>query len=73
MSNRPPERPTVLPLAYEEPEMDLNYLYHRHQVSLFMADNARSDAARGAHRELAEHYAAQIADAKMRSSILVAE
>lgn len=44
--------------------MDLNYLYHRHQVSLFMADNARSDAARRVHREFAERYAGQIADRK---------
>jgi hypothetical protein len=44
--------------------MDLNYLYHRHQVSLFMADNAASDAARSIHRELADRYASEIADAK---------
>jgi hypothetical protein len=45
-------------------KMDLNYLYHRHQVSLFMADNARPDAARRVHRELASRYAAQIADSR---------
>ena len=44
--------------------MDLNYLYHRQQVSLLMADHARSDAARRAHRELADRYGAEIADAK---------
>lgn len=44
--------------------MDLNYLYHRQQVSLLMAEYARSDAARRAHRELANRYGAQIADAK---------
>jgi hypothetical protein len=44
--------------------MDLNYLYQRHQVSLFMADNAASDEARRVHRELADRYAARIADAK---------
>lgn len=44
--------------------MDLNYLYHRRQVSLFMAENARSDAARRVHLELAERYAGQIADTK---------
>lgn len=44
--------------------MDLNYLYHRHQVSLFMAHNARSEAARRVHRELASRYAEQITDAK---------
>jgi hypothetical protein len=52
--------------------VDLNYLYHRHQVSLFMADNARSEAARGVHRELAAQYAAQIADAKTPSPVFVA-
>ena len=44
--------------------MDLNYLYRRHQVSLFMADNAASEQARDVHRELAGRYASQIADAK---------
>lgn len=44
--------------------MDLNYLYHRHQVSLFMAHNARSEAARRVHREFASRYAAQITDVK---------
>ena len=44
--------------------MDLNYLYHRHQVSLFLADNAGSKQTRGEHRELAAGYAAEIARAK---------
>lgn len=44
--------------------MDLNYLYQRHQVSLFMAENAACDEARRAHRELANSYAARIAGAK---------
>lgn len=44
--------------------MDLNYLYHRRQISLFMADNAASEAARRVHFELAETYAARIAAAK---------
>jgi hypothetical protein len=44
--------------------MDLNDLYHRHQVSLFMADNAASDDARRTHRELAHRYAGQIAEVK---------
>jgi hypothetical protein len=52
--------------------MDLNYLYHRHQVSLFMADNATSDAARRIHRELAERYAGQISDAKRPLGLVVA-
>lgn len=41
--------------------MDLNYLYHRHQVSLFMAANAASEVVRRAHRELADAYASRIA------------
>ena len=44
--------------------MDLNYLHHRHQVSVFMADNAASDEARKVHRELADRYAARIAAVK---------
>lgn len=44
--------------------MDLNYLYQRHQVSLFMADNAASQQARRVHRELADTYASRIAEAK---------
>ena len=45
--------------------MDFNYLYQRHQVSLFMAQHARSEAARRIHGEFAERYAATIADAKL--------
>ena len=48
--------------------MDLNYLYQRHQVSLFMADNAASEGARRAHRELARGYASRIAVARDRST-----
>jgi hypothetical protein len=44
--------------------MDLNYLYHRHQLSLFMADNAASEEARRIHRNLADAYAMRIADLK---------
>ena len=51
--------------------MDLNYLYHRHQVSIFMADNAASEQARSVHRELADRYAARIADAKI-SHVMIA-
>jgi tartrate dehydratase alpha subunit/fumarate hydratase class I-like protein len=47
--------------------MDLNYLYQRHQVSLFMAENAACEQARRAHRELAEGYAARIGEAKLSS------
>ena len=40
--------------------MDLNYLYHRHQVSDFMSNNAASAGSRRAHRGLAEGYSAAI-------------
>ena len=36
--------------------MDLNYLYHRHQVLLFMADNADCERSHRVHRELADRY-----------------
>lgn len=45
--------------------MDLNYLYQRQQVSMFMAVNAGSEQARRAHRELADRYSARIADARI--------
>ena len=51
----------VLPLTNLEQDMDLNYLYHRHQVSLYLAEQAVSEEARRAHRELASGYAARIA------------
>lgn len=44
--------------------MDLNYLYHRQQVSHFMAANAASPAVRRVHRELADRYASRIAAMK---------
>jgi len=44
--------------------MDLNYLYHRHQVSLFMADNAACEQSRLAHRGLVAAYAEKIEAAK---------
>ena len=50
-----------------EQHMDLNYLYHHHQVSLFMADNADCERSRRVHRELAQGYAARIAQAKTPS------
>lgn len=46
------------------PPLDLNYLYRRHQVSLFMADNAASAPARRAHRALADAYGGRIAAAR---------
>lgn len=46
--------------------MDLNYLYERQQVSLFMADNANCEQARSAHRGLAEGYGKKIAEEKSK-------
>ncbi|MEI9926650.1 MAG: hypothetical protein WDN44_01690 [Sphingomonas sp.] len=41
--------------------MDLNYLLHRHQVSLMRAAGAAGLEARHAHRALARGYAGRIA------------
>jgi len=49
--------------------MDLNYLYHRQQISLFMAGNGASAAAREVHRQLAEGYAARIASMRFSSRL----
>lgn len=40
--------------------MALNYLLHRHQVSLMKADAAASPQARATHRGLASGYAERI-------------
>lgn len=40
--------------------MDLNYLFHRHQVSLMRADAAICVESRHAHRALARSYADEI-------------
>lgn len=42
--------------------MDLNYLFHRHGMSLLMANHAACDTSRRAHREMAAAYAVRIAD-----------
>ena len=44
--------------------LDLNYLYHRHQVSLFRAANGATQVARRVHSELADGYASLIATAR---------
>ncbi len=41
--------------------MDLNYLYHRHQVALAAAFAAKSLEARASHHGFADAYAAAIA------------
>ena len=50
--------------------MDLNYLYHREQVSLMRADAAASPKARLSHQGLARGYARLIA--KVRGSAATA-
>ena len=52
--------------------MDLNYLYFRHQVSLYRAENAACEDARRVHRRLADGYAALIAGARCPPSPLLA-
>lgn len=49
--------------------MDLNYLFHRHQVSLMMAAAATGREAHRAHRGLAQRYAASIAAAQERIQV----
>jgi hypothetical protein len=44
--------------------MDLNDLYQRHQISLFMAEDGSSEEVRQIHREFGKRYAERIADAK---------
>lgn len=46
--------------------MDLNYLLHRHQVSLVRPSNAACVDARSVHRELAIGYAARITETRER-------
>lgn len=46
--------------------MDLNYLFHRQQVSMMMSAAARGAEARLAHAQLASRYATQIAAAQTR-------
>lgn len=45
--------------------MNLDYLYQRHQISVFMADNASCEEARQAHRGLADGYAMRILEARL--------
>ena len=43
--------------------VDLNYLFHRQQVERTRAENAESEEARNAHKELAVSYEEQIESA----------
>ena len=47
--------------------MDLNYLYFRHQVSLFRSENAACEPSRLAHRFMAGAYAERIYAAQARN------
>jgi hypothetical protein len=49
---------------------DLNYLYRRHQISLYMSEHAACESSRGAHRGLTDAYAALIASARRGRSAL---
>jgi hypothetical protein len=62
--HRAAESPSVLPLTRKERFVDLNYLHHRQQVSVFMSDNAACASSRIVHRKMAEGYAALIAGAR---------
>ena len=44
--------------------MDLNYLYQRHQIALFMSENGSSHEVRRVHGEFADLYAARIAEVR---------
>lgn len=50
--------------------MDLNYLYQRYQVSLFMAEHGSSDQVRRIHDEFVGLYAARIAEARQSRTCL---
>jgi hypothetical protein len=52
--------------------MDLNYLYHRHQVSLHFAEHAACQASRDAHRAFASAYGAVIAGKRASHLTVVA-
>ena len=62
----------MLPLTNMEQGVDFNYLYFRHQVSLYMAQHVACDEARQAHRELADRYRARITDGKRATAMRVA-
>jgi hypothetical protein len=49
--------------------MDLNYLYHRQQVSQYRADNAECDELRHSHQEMADAYGTLISEAKSCAAV----
>ena len=52
--------------------MDLNYLYHRHQVALYFSEHAACEASRSVHRGLADGYARLIRTAKTKTAPVAA-
>lgn len=52
--------------------MDLNYLYKRHGIALFMADNAACLSSRRTHLAFAAEYARRIEDARAPAPSLAA-
>ena len=48
--------------------MDLNYVYHRHAVSLHNARLAACPSSRRAHHEMAEGYARILAEARVNGT-----
>ena len=52
--------------------MDLNYLYHRQQISHYMAENAACHCSRLVHLALAKTYGARIEAAKLTGTGVLA-
>ena len=48
--------------------MDVNYFYHRQQVSDFMSNNVACDCSRLVHRKMADAYALLITNAKIAAT-----
>jgi hypothetical protein len=61
----------VLPLTGLEQIVDLNYLYHRQQISHYMAENAACSCSRLAHLALAKGYNARIEVAKLAGPLVI--
>ena len=53
--------------------MALNYLLHRHQVSVMRSGSAASSEARAAHRGLASGYASRIRELRARTGAATVE
>lgn len=52
---------------------DLNYLYQRHQISLYLSEHAGSERARNAHRGLTDAYASLITSARRGRAVVLAQ